>query len=58
MAELWGVIFKHFGVTILSCMAAMILLKVVRQLIKSKKDNLDDIAGYAYIWAKVTKDRD
>lgn len=35
----------------------MVLLKVVRQLIRHKQDNLDDIEGYAYIMG-VLEDND
>ena len=53
VAQFWGLLFQIFGMTPRTCAAAMLLLKVIRELINHKQDNLDDIEGYAYIIGKL-----
>lgn len=53
VSKLWCVLFKCFGINQKSAVAAMVMLKLAREMIKSKQDNRDDIEGYAYILGKL-----
>lgn len=52
----WEVIFRD-GVTKERAVMAMIWLKMVRELRKPHKDNIDDMGGYLHILDRMINDK-
>lgn len=55
MARMWSVILG-FEVTPTQVVMCLIGMKLTREVIKHKRDNLVDLAGYAHILDLVAKD--
>ena len=56
VAQGWELIFRVGGVSPRTCILAMLWLKIAREIINPKKDNRDDMEGYAYILHKLEDD--